>query len=608
MTATKHDIPARADVPREQTWDTDSIFAAPADWEAAYAAVERDLPAVAAYAGTLTDPARLAAYFKASEELSYRLNHVAVYASLNYAVDTGDQEASGRADRARGLAARASAALAFAEPELLAVGPDTLLGWADSDTAGLGVYRHYFDQLARRAPHVRSAEVEALLKQASDPFQSAARVHGVLTDADLTFAPARGADGAEYAVTQSSVGTLLSHPDREVRRTAYESYADAHLAHRNALAACLATGVKQDVFNARARNYESALHAALEANFIPVAVFHRLLDTFKAHLPTWHRYWGLRRRALGLEKLAPYDVKAPLGGETPPAVPFEQAVEWITEGMAPLGAEYVATLRRGCLEERWVDRARNRGKRMGAFSSGSPGTHPFILQSYDDSLLSLSTLAHELGHSLHSYYTRRDQPYAYARYGLFVAEVASNFDQALVRAHLLQKFAGQRAWEIAIVEEAMSNFHRYFFVMPTLARFEQEIHERVWRGEALTAAGLTGLMADLFAEAFGPEVDVDRDRVGSTWMQFSTHLYSNFYVYQYATGIAGAHALADRVLAEGEPAAKDYRAFLSAGGSLYPLDALKLAGVDLSSPEPVEKAFGVLAGYVDRLEALVGAA
>jgi oligoendopeptidase F len=600
-------IPARADVPRETTWDTDSIFATPTDWEAEFAALENAGADLAArFAGHLSEgPETVATYFAASEDLSRRLNHVFVYAHLTYSVDTTDQAAAARADRARGLGARTAAALAFGEPELLGIGTETLLGWADSNTANLGLYRHYFDQLAQRAPHVRSAEVEAVLKQAMEAFGSASQIHGVLTNTDLTFTPATDDAGNTQEIGQGTIGKLLGEADRTVRRTAYDNYADAHLAYKNTMAACLATGVKQNVFTARARGYESALHAALAPNHIPVEVFHNLIATYKKHVPTWHRYWGLRRRALGLEKLAPYDVKAPLTGESP-VIPYVQAVEWITEGMAPLGEEYVAALHRGATTDRWVDVYPNKGKRMGAFSAGSPGTRPFIMMSYNDDLSGLSTLAHELGHSLHSYLSWQTQPFVYSRYGLFAAEVASNFNQALVRAHLLAKFKDDRDFQIAIIEEAMGNFHRYFFVMPTLARFELEIHERAWQGQALTAQYLTDLMADLFAEGFGPEVEVDRARVGSTWMQFSSHLYSNFYVFQYATGISGAHALAERVLTEGPSAAEDYLNFLRAGGSLYPLDALRRAGVDLSQPEPVEKTFGVLAGYVDRLATLLG--
>jgi oligoendopeptidase F len=272
--------------------------------------------------------------------------------------------------------------------------------------------------------------------------------------------------------------------------------------------------------------------------------------------------------------------------------------------MAPLGDEYVSVLRRGCLEERWVDYACNKGKREGAFSSGSQGTHPFIMMSYADDLFSLSTLAHELGHSLHSYNSRLSQPFIYSRYSLFVAEVASNFNQAMVRHHLF-KTQTDRDFQIALIEEAMSNYHRYFFIMPTLARFELEMHERTERGAPLNADILIGRMADLFKEGYGDEVVFDPDRIGITWAQFG-HMYMNFYVYMYATGISGAHALADGVLSGQPGAAERYLNFLKSGGSRYPLDALNRAGVDLTTPAPVEKAFAVLAGLVERLEQMLG--
>jgi len=423
-------------------------------------------------------------------------------------------------------------------------------------------------------------------------------------NADLVFAPAHGSDDpTPIEVAQGNLTALLAHRDREVRRTAWEHYADAHLAHKNTMASCLAAGVKQNVFMTRARRYASVLEASVESNFIPLEVFHNLIRTYRRNLPTWHRYWGIRRRALGYEKLRVYDRAAPLTARKP-VVPFAQAVEWIAQGMRPLGDEYVNVMRRGVLEQRWVDIYPNKGKQAGAFSRGTPGTHPFIMMSYTDDIFGMSTLAHELGHSMHSYYAFRTQPFIYARYPLFLAEVASNFNQAMVRAHLLATQTDPEL-QIAIIEEAMSNYYRYFLVMPTLARFELEIHERVERGEALTARSLIALMADLFREAYGDEVEIDPDRVGITWATFHTHLYMNFYVYQYATGISGAHALARGVLAGGPGAAERYLDFLKAGGSRYPLDALRLAGVDLASPEPVEEAFGVLAQMVDRLERLL---
>jgi oligoendopeptidase F len=289
----------------------------------------------------------------------------------------------------------------------------------------------------------------------------------------------------------------------------------------------------------------------------------------------------------------------------PPTLSYETAVDWIAQGMTPLGKEYTSILRNGALEERWVDVYPNQGKRMGAFSSGLKGTHPFIMMSFTDDLFSLSTLAHELGHSLHSYYTWQKQPLVYSNYGLFVAEVASNFNQALVRAHLFESNSDPN-FHIAVIEEAMANFHRYFFIMPTLARFELELHQRVERGQPLNADIMNNLLADFFQEGYGDEVVFDRERTGITWAQFHSHLYANFYVYQYATGISAAHALAHDILQEKPGAVDNYLAFLKAGGSMYPMDALKLAGVDMTSPEPVETAFAVLAQIVDRLEQLVG--
>lgn len=598
-------VPLRREVPKQYTWNTESIFASDDAWEAEFERVSATLPALSSYQGRLAEGAGiLADYLAASEAALYDLWRVWIYASMNAAVDMVDQAAQARDSRAQGLYARVAAATAFAEPELLQIGFDTLRQWLRAEPR-LAHYGHYLERLEKRQAHVRSAEVENLLSEAMDPFWTASATHGVLANADLVFPPARASEGgATFEITQGTITALLTHPNREVRRTAWEGYADAHLGVKNTMANALAAGVKQDVFMARARRYSSSLAAATEAADIPVEVFHNLIATFRAHLPTWRRYWRVRRKALGVKPLREYDARAPLTAAKA-TVPFEQALAWIAEGMAPLGEEYVATLRRGVLEERWVDVYPNKGKRMGAFSTGTPGTHPFIFMSYNDDLFSLSTLAHELGHSMHSYLTWQAQPFVYTGYGMFVAEVASNFNQALVRDHLL-RIHPDRDFQIGVIEEAMANFHRYFFVMPTLARFELEMHERVERGQALTADSLNDLMADLFTEGYGDEVEVDRPRTGITWAQFHTHLYSNFYVYQYATGISGAHALANRVLTNGPTAAQDYLAFLRTGSSLYPLDALRLGGVDLSTPQPVEQTFAVMERYVGRLEELVG--
>ncbi len=601
-------LPARSQVDKQFTWDSESVFVDEGAWDQAVETILSRLPDLAEFKGHLGDsPDALADWFDASERIHRLMGKVMVYSTMSYSVDTGDQAALGRSDRTRSVAAQLGGATSFALPEMIAIGIPKLREWV-ATSPRLTHLGHYFDRVDRLRPRIRSAEVEEVLTQASDPLASALTVHAVLANTDLSFAPALGRDGAPQEVAQGTITALLTSPDRELRRTAFEHYADAHLAMRHTMATSLAAGIKRDVFYARARGFPSSLAAALEPAHIPPEVYHNVIRTFRDNVGTWHRYWRVRRRALGVDVLKPYDTRAQLG-ESVLRVPYEQAVDWISEGVRPLGDEYVRVMRQGALQDRWVDVYPNKGKRMGAFSTGVVDTFPFIFMSYNDDIYSMSTLAHELGHSMHSYYARSTQPYIYTSYGLFQAEVASNMHQALTRRHLL---ATQKdpAFQVAVIEEAMANFYRYFFIMPSLARLELELHERVERGAAITAEYLTDLMADLMLEVYGSEVEVsaaDRDRIGSTWAQFHTHLYSNFYVYQYATGIAGANHLVERVADGDAKAAAAYLAFLKSAGSMYPLDGLKLAGVDMTSPEPVEAAFGTLASMVARLEELVGA-
>ena len=596
-------IPPRAEIALEHRWNAESVFATRAGWENAREEASRLIEKAAEYRGRLDEgPEVLLGWFQMLEDLMQTTGKLYVYGYMSSAVDTADQEAAAMADQGRMLFGRAIASVAYADPEMLAIGHEMLEQWM-ADEPRLQTYAHYFDDLFRKQEHVRSEDVEEVLGMLIDPFMTVRTTFEALADADLQFRPAQSSDGTEVEVGQSSINRLLNSPDRTLRRTAWESYADGYLSMQNTFASNLAVAIKGDVLAARARRYGSALEAALFEDNIPTEVFHNLIDTFQKNLPTWHRYWAVRRRALGLDEVQPYDIWAPLV-ENPPSVPYEQAVDWICAGLAPLGDEYVNTLRAGCLENRWVDVYPNRGKRQGAFSFGWPGTHPFIVMSYSDNVGSMSTLAHELGHSMHSYHAWNTQPTIYAQYTIFQAEVASNFNQAMVRAHLLETLDDD-VTKLALIEEAMSNFHRYFFIMPTLARWELEMHERVERGEPLTADIMNERMLALFAEGYGDEMAYDPARVGITWAQFQ-HMYMNFYVFQYATGISGAHALAKRIR-DGEPGAvEDYLGFLKAGGSDYSLNTLNAAGVDLTTPEPVEAAFEVLADYVNRLEKLTG--
>jgi oligoendopeptidase F len=596
-------LPLRSEIDDQYKWNSPSVFADKAAWEAAIEDLMPKVEAIKQFKGRLAEsPAVLADFIEARDTLFRAAMKIFFYAMMDSNCDSTNTEATAMSDKARGVFGMSMAAAAFAAPEMLAIGKETLEQWL-ADEPRLTFLDHFVDNLFRQQAHVRSADVEQVMGMAQDTFGGINNIFQTLTSADIQFPPAVDADGNEYPVAQSTYTNLIGNEDRELRRSAYDSYTGQYLAFKNTIATTYLTSVKRDVLNMRVRGYGSSLEASLFENNIPMEVHHNLIDTYKKHIPTWHKYWDVRRKILGVDKLHPYDIWAPLS-KNQPHVPFEQAVDWICEGMKPLGDDYVAALRKGCLEQRWVDIYPNQGKRQGAFSGGTYDTFPFIMMSYTNSLFSLSTLAHELGHSLHSFNSRKHQPSIYARYTLFEAEVASNFNQAMVRGYL-REINDDPAFQMALIEEAMSNFHRYFFIMPTLARFEYEVHNRVEKGMGLTADDLITLCADLFAEGYGDAMDFDREQVGITWATFG-HLYRNFYVYQYATGISAANLLAQNILNGGEGAVKNYREFLTLGGSVYPLESLQRAGVDMTTPAAVETTFGVLADMVERLEKLAG--
>jgi oligoendopeptidase F len=596
-------LPARSEIEAKYKWNAESVFPATADWDAEATAVVAAIDDMKHFKGRLAQgPAVVAEAFAAMQDMIRRVYVLGTYAGMGYAVDTTDADSAKRYSRVTGLYGQAIAAASFIDPELLAIGEETLRKWIAEDQS-LAYLSHYAEDLFRRQAHVRSAEVEELLGMVSDPFGNVEHTFSLLVDADFKFPPAIGTDGVDTPVSNAAIDGVLASADREARRTGWEGYRDTFLGFKNTLASNLATSVKANVFRMRARRHDSTLDLALFPWNVPTETFYNLIDVFKANLPTWHRYWRIRRKALGVEELNPYDIWAPLSKDRP-TIPYERGVELICNGLAPMGPEYVARVRRGCTQDRWVDVKSNAGKQGGAFSSGAPGTHPFIMMTYTDEVFSMSTLAHELGHSMHSYLTWQNQPVLYSEYGMFVAETASNFHQAMVRGYLLETIEDP-AFQLAVLEEAMSNFHRYFFIMPTLARFELEVHQREEHDAGMSADEMIALMADLFSEGYGGEMHVDRQRVGITWATFA-HLYIDYYVFQYATGISAANALAKRIRSGTPGAVDDYLKFLKSGNALYPIDALKVAGVDMTTPAPVEAAFEVLAGYVDRLEKLVG--
>lgn len=602
MSATATLVPTRADVAVAETWALESVFPDNAAWEAAYAAANDRLSELDAFRGHVADGAgTLLAALRVSDEIGQDVGQITVFATLRRAEDATNTTFGEMSDRAYGLASRAEAAGAFLYPEIAALSDATVANWL-AEEPGLEQYRVAIGRITRQRAHIRSVEIEEILARASEVMAASEITQSILEDGELPLGTIRDEAGEPVRLAQGNLQRFLDSGDRRVRQEAWETSADAYLAFRNTFAATLAGAVKKDVFYARARGYNSSLEAALAGDDISPAVFHTLLDTVSRNFPVWQRYFRVRRRLLGLPEGEQhgYDLEAPLAEPIP--FPWERGVDTILASLAPLGEEYVGEVRRG-MAERWVDRVANLGKGGGAFSSGNYGTEPFISMTYQDTLTSVSTLTHEIGHSMHSFLTWRHQPVTYSGYGMSAAETASNFNQAMMGAHMLAE-RSDRDWTIAVIEERMANNMRYLFTMPILARFELAAHERVEAGQALSAEWMNRTMLSYYREAYGNEVVIDPARMGITWARFP-HLFMNFYVFQYGVGIAAAAALSDAVLHEGEPARQRYLTFLKAGGSVDPIVGLREAGIDMTTPEPIERAFAIMSGYIDRLEALV---
>jgi len=595
-------VPLRSEISREKTWNAEAVFSDRTVWREGLESLKNDMIRINGFEGTLSqNPERLIEWFKTLEDLSRKVEKLEFYAYMAMAVDGDDAEATAMVGQVQTLNADLNAKTAFADPEILKMDETVILKWIETEK-GLEPNKHAIEDLIRTKSHVRSAEVEEVLGLISEPFGNVEMTYQMLSSMDMKASDAKGTDGKNREITQSNIEEIKKHSDRNVRRTGMENYADAYLGLRHTYAGNFLTSAKQAVTLSRIRGYDSVLQYKLAPFNIPTEVFHNLINTFKKNLPIWHRYWDVKRRLLGLEEIKTYDIWAPLT-EKQPDFTFSEAVDLIGKGMAPLGMNYVDAIRRGCLEERWVDYSQNKGKSQGAFSYGTYDTYPCIMLSYDGSLSEVSTLAHELGHSMHSHLTNENQSYSDSHYSMFVAEVASNFNQAMVRDHLFSSNK-DRDFQLAVIQEAMDNIHRYFFIMPTLARFEFETYRRLEAGEPVNADILQDIMSGFFAEGYGDTLKDDKERTSITWATFG-HLYEPFYTFQYATGISAAHALCSGIMNNEEGAVDNYLKFLSLGNSVYPLEALSAGGVDMLSSAPVDAGFKVLKLLIDRLESLI---
>jgi oligoendopeptidase F len=591
-------LPKRSEVPVELTWNLESIYATPEDWEQAFTWVNDELPKLGTYQGTLgRDAATLYAALQLDDRLSETLHKLFAYANMRSDEDTSNSTNLARLNRVMALGAKAAAISAFMTPEILEIPQERIEAFLRDDPR-LELYRHALDELMRRKPHVRSAEIEGLLAEASEALEAPSQVFNMLNNADLKLPTIRDTEGQDVEVTKGNYILFLEGRDRRVRKDAFEAMHSTFYKQRNTLAATLNGQVKAQIFRARARNYATALEAALDANNIPVSVYDNLVETVDKNLGVLHRYLRLRKKLLELDELHMYDLYVPMVAEVDYKVSFEQAKEQVASGLAPLGADYVEDMVRG-FNSRWIDVYENEGKAGGAYSGGSYGTHPFVLLNYQENLNSVYTLAHEFGHSMHSYYTRRTQPYPYGDYTIFVAEVASTLNEVLLTHYLLET-TDDRALRMYIINHYLESFRTTLYRQTMFATFERQIHAAAEAGGALTADSLSQMYKELNDRYYGPEVKVD-DLISIEWARIP-HFYYNFYVYQYATGISASAALGQQILNEGKPAVERYRRFLTRGSSDYSINLLRDAGVDMTSPEPIQQALDLFGRYIGEME------
>lgn len=594
--------PKRGEVPTEHTWNLETIYPTDAAWEAAFQRLTAMLPQVASFQGRLAEGGQvLLQAFRTRDEAAQILGHLFVYAHMRLDQDTANSVYQALNDRATTLASEFNAASAYMAPELLAIPEERLEEFLRAEP-DLTLYRHALDEILRLRPHVLSAEMEALLAQAGEIAEAPERIYGLLTNADLKLPTVRDERGEEVRVTLGNyIARFMLNRDRRVRRDAWEAMHGTFNAYRNTFGATLSGGVKRDIFFAKAHHYPTALESALYPHNIPVSVYDTLVETVHRNLPALQRYLALRKRALGLDELHMYDLYVPIVPEVEYKVPYEQARQTVTNALAPLGERYVEVVRRA-LTERWIDVFENEGKRSGAYSGGAYGTSPFMLLNYQSELDDMFTLAHEMGHSVHSHFTRTTQPYVYGDYTIFVAEVASTLNEALLTDHLL-KTTEDRALRLYVINHYLEGFRATLYRQTLFAEFERDIHARAEAGEALTPELLCDVYKQLNAAYYGPTTVVD-DLISIEWARIP-HFYFSFYVYQYATGISAATALARRILDEGQPAVDRYLRFLSSGSSEYSITLLRDAGVDMSTPAPVQQALDTFAAYVAEMERLM---
>ncbi len=593
-------IPSRCDADKKYMWKIEDIYTADELWRADLERLKSFGPILSGFRGKLCESAdSLLKYLRLSDELSVLIDSLLNYAQRRLDEDTANPVYQAMCDELSAAFAELFPLTSFDTPEITAPDDEVLERFFNEEPQ-LEVYRTHIENIRRKKAHVLSDAEERILALASDSAQSPENIYSMFADADLTFPPAADSDGNVRTVTHGTYISLMNSPDRVLRKNAFESMYSSYKAYKNTAAAMLSAQVKQLIFSARARRYGSTLEASLDSSNVPVEVYENLISAVRADMEPMYKYVRLRKKLMGLDELHMYDLYAPIVADADEKISFEDAKKTVREALSVMGDEYLAVLDKG-FSEGWIDVYENKGKRSGAYSAGAR-VHPYVLLNYNDRLDSMFTLAHEMGHAIHSYFSNNNQPVVYSDYVIFVAEVASTCNEALLMQYLLKNTSDRRK-KAYLINYFLEQFRTTLYRQTMFAEFELEINRRAERGESLNADALCKLYYDLNKLYFGDDMTIDTD-IAYEWARIP-HFYYDYYVYQYATGYSAAIALSQRILSEGETAVADYLSFLKGGCSKTPVELLKTAGVDMTSQKPVSDALELFARLTDEMDDLL---
>ncbi|MNW49030.1 Oligoendopeptidase F, plasmid [compost metagenome] len=591
-------LPKRSEVKEDNTWRLEDMFPDQQKWDQTYKDLKQLVSKVSQYEGKLDTAENVKAVFTLEDEISYNVERLYVYAHLNHDQDTTNPTYQALSQKAKKLNVEVSEALSFITPEILSLPEKELDALIESPE--LSDYKFTLQEIKREKAHVLTKAEEALLAQVGNLSQAPQHIFGMINNADLKFPKIKDEHGNEVELTHGSYIQFLENPDRDVRRRAFKAVYETYGKQKNTIAATLSANVNKNMFYSRVRKYPSVLEMSLYGDNISKDVYTNLIDTIHESLPLLHRYMKLRKKLLGVDELHMYDLFAPLVDEYKWDISYDQAKEMILEGLKPLGDNYLKVLSDG-FSNRWIDVYENEGKRTGAYSWGAYGTHPFVLLNHKDNLNSMFTLAHEMGHALHSYFSDETLKYRDAQYTIFLAEVASTTNEALLMDYLL-KHSTDPKQKLYLLTYYADQFRTTVFRQTMFAEFEKLIHERAEEGESLTPQELSSIYYDLNVKYHGKGMVVDQD-IEMEWARIP-HFYTSFYVYKYATGFSAATSFSKQILEEGQPAVDRYLGFLKSGGSDYSINILRKAGVDMSTPQPVREAMSVFENVIEQMEEL----